>query len=403
MVSLTQIQSVIFCPLYPVLLYLFLAVTTLHVESSLLVSLRIESLTLLWTLFATCIHFITNKDEHKGPMYFTLILGLLFITTPLLSSLATQDYLNVLLDEEYQTLVKMILFIPCLVLVLKKKEWREVTLDFLVLAYGIFAIYFLYRYLILHEVRDYDLRPQLKIRHGDANFLCTFFSMMIPLSLLQSWKSQGLKKILFIGTALLLSVCVVLTESRMGLIATSVGMLYFLSRPVYRYSKRIIPVIILIFVVALGFSGERILKRFSDIQDKSNSDRFLSWENGFQVFTDQPFFGAGIHKARDSFYHNTGFPHFQSEAKTLEVHNTFLKTLAELGLIGFSVFCFVFFWPWIKTIRLKSEERYFYLSSLIILSLSILTIGLTYKDLFILHLFLLGAIASYNYPAMDEV
>ena len=403
MVSLTRIQSVIFCPLYPVLLYIFLAVTTLHVESSLLVSLRIESLTLLWTLLTSIIYYTIKIDENKGPIYFTLILGLLFITMPILSSLATKDYLNVLLDEEYQTLVKMILFIPCLVLVLRNKEWRELTLNFLVFAYGIFAIYFLYRYLILHEVRDYDLRPQLKIRHGDANFLCTFFSMMIPLSLLQSWKSLGLKKIIFLVIALLLSVCVVLTESRMGLIATSLGMLYFLSRPVYRYSKKMIPFIVVICIVTLGFSGERILKRFSDIQDKSNSDRFLSWENGFHVFTDQPFFGSGIHKARESFYLNTGYPHFQSEAKTLEVHNTFLKTLAELGLIGFIVFCFVFFWPWIKTIQLKSDERYFYISSLIILSLSILTIGLTYKDLFILHLFLLGAIASYSYPAMDEV
>ena len=402
MVSINKVQSVIFCPLYPVLIYLFLAVTTLHVESSLLVRLHIESLTLMWALSASLIHYLVSDKETKGPIGLSLILGLLFISTPLLSSLATQDYLKVLDDEEYRTLFKMILFIPCFVMVLRNKNWREQTLDFLIFSYGIFALYFLYRYLILHEVREYDLRPQFRIRHGDANFLCTFFSMMIPLSLMQSWKNQGFKKVLFFSIGLLLTICVVLTESRMGLIATTVGMIFFLSRPAYRHSKKMIPVILFIFIVVLGFSGDRVFKRFSEIHDKSNSDRFLSWENGLQVFADHPFFGSGIHKARDSFYLNTGFPHFQSEAKTLEVHNTFLKTLAELGLVGFVIFCILFFWPWKKTLLLKTDHRYFLLSSLIILSLSILTIGLTYKDLFVLHLFFLGALASYYSQTMEE-
>ncbi len=409
MFSLGKVQSIIFCPLYPVLIFLFLSITTLHVEVPLLVKLHIESLTLLWALCTSIIHFLISEKfeyDNNNIIIFSLLIGLMFISTPLLSSFSNQDQLNVIGDKEYQTLFKMILFLPCMVMILKNEKWRELTVNFLIFFYSLFAAYFLYRYLILHEVRDYDLRPQLKIRHGDANFLCTFFSMMIPVSLMQAWKVNASKNkltfFLYLATALLLLVCVFLTESRMGLLATIIGISYLITRSVLGVSKKLLSTLALIGIIFIAFSGERIVQRFTQINDKSNSDRFLSWKNGYKVFADAPVFGKGIHKAKDTFYLNTGFPHFQSEAKALEVHNTFLKTLAELGLVGLVVFCIIFFWPWWKSMQLKTDARYFLISSMLILTLSILTIGLNYKDLFILHLFFVASLATFYTNSKSE-
>lgn len=403
MTTLNKVQKIIFCPLYPVLLFLFLSITTLHVTISLLVNLHIESLVLLWALSTSAIYFIISEKleiDYNNLILSSIVTGLLFVSSPLLTSFVTDDQFKILADGEYQTLLKMILFIPCLIQVLKNDKWRELTINSFVIFYSIFAIYFLYRYFILNEVRAFDLRPQLKIRHGDANFLCTFFSMMIPIALMQAWKAKNgqaqFKTIFNTLAALLLLLCSFLTESRMGLIAVLAGLIYLITRPVFGVSKKILTVLTVVGLLGAGISSDRIVKRFTEMNDKSNSDRYLSWKNGLDVFSDYPLFGVGIHKAKETFFLNTGFPHFQSEANPLEVHNTFLKTLAELGIVGFIIFAALYSRPVLNSIFLKSSNRYFLISSMVILTLSILTIGLTYKDLFVLHLYLIAAIATYS-------
>jgi putative inorganic carbon (HCO3(-)) transporter len=243
------------------------------------------------------------------------------------------------------------------------------------------------------------LRPSLKIRHGDANFLCTFFSMMIPLPLIQAWKSWNQKQILTTLIFTLISIffvaCAFLTESRMGLIAIAIGLAYLLIRPKWPFSKgKLIASLTIFLVIILAVNGERIFQRFADIQDKSNTDRYLTWQNGWQVFTDNPIVGAGMHKVKYFFYQNTHYPMFQSEFNPLEVHNTFLSVAAELGIIGLIFFMIFFLWPWKTILRLTDINRYFLISSMIILTLSIMTIGLVYKDLFILHLYIIAALAT---------
>lgn len=185
----------------------------------------------------------------------------------------------------------------------------------------------------------------------------------------------------------------------MGLIATLIGLLYLASRPLFSISKRYLVGLLLVSVVAITFtSGDRIISRFSELNDKSNSDRYLTWVNGAELFVQNPYFGVGMHKAKNSFYQNTGYPHFQSESKALEVHNTFLKTAAELGLFGLAMFALIFIWPWKKLLSLNGPERYFLFSSMLILTLSLLTIGIVYKDLFVLHLFSVSALAIYTKP-----
>lgn len=402
MSSNSKTYQYITSPIGPILLYLFMAITTLHMQVPFLLKIHVEALALIATLAST-IHYILIYDKQKiddyHPLVVPLMLGCLFISAPIMTSLINQDQLQILKDEEYKDLFKMVLFGSCLFFFLKKDKYRNLLLNSTIGFYFLFGLYFLYRFLILHEVRDFDQRPLLKIRHGDANFLCTFFSMMIPLPLMQAWysynKRQILKSLLFLSIGIFLFLCAFLTESRMGLIAIALGLIYLLTRPILPISKGLL---LTIFFVSTGLfifiNGERLLNRYADIEDKSNIDRYLTWQNGLEVFKENPLVGIGMHRAKDFFYQNTHYPPFQSEFKQLEVHNTFLKVAAELGLIGFSCFMLLFLWPWKKAFLMLSKEKYFLLSSMGILTLSIMTIGLVYKDLFILHLFIIAGLAQ---------
>lgn len=390
-----------FSPLFPTLAYLFMAITTLHTQIPFLLTIHIESLTLLWVLFCSLVQLIIHpkkKINYQSPVMIAFLIGLLFMTSPLLSSLVNHDLLALLKDEEYITLFKMILFSPCLLYVMQEKKQRDFILTFIIYSYVLLGFYFLYRYFILHEVRLFDLRPKLNIRNGDANFLCTFFSMMIPLILMQSWKyaqtkNHNFKSFLFLCFSIIIFICALTTQSRMGIIAIFAGAIYLFTRPLYQFSRVKLSLFFIPFIFIFIFYGEHFLKRFNDLQDKSNSDRYLSWVNGVSLFLENPYFGKGIHSAKNYFYENSGYPHFQSEFSPLEIHNTFLKVAAELGIYGIVFFSILYFWPWRKVLQMQTPERYFFISSLSILSISLLTVGMAYKDLIVLHLFLITALS----------
>lgn len=391
----------LFHPIAPILVYLLLAITTLHIEAPFLVNIHIEALILALVFLFTTIQLYFTKEQISYNHLITLpaILGLLFIITPIITSLINQDHFLFLQDEEYKTLFKMVLFGPILFYYLTQKRYQFILLNTIIFFYFIFGLYFLYRYLILHEVRDFDLRPLLKIRHGDANFLCTFFAMMTPLSLMQGLnlykKNKIFLSLVFNLVGFFFLFCAYLTESRMGIIASLAGIIYLLSRPIWPISKNLLLSIFLFLGSATVIvTGDRLLIRFIEIKDKSNFDRILTWKNGWQVFQDNPLFGAGIHQAKFFFYQNTQYPAFQSEFNQLDVHNTFLKVLAELGLIGFVIFMMFFLWPWKKIFQMPMPltDRYFLLCSLGILTICSMTIGIVYKDLFVLHLFIIAGL-----------
>jgi O-antigen ligase len=222
--------------------------------------------------------------------------------------------------------------------------------------------------------------------------------MTIPLSLMKFWEQKNQRKstkfFLIVATTTLF-ICSILTESRMGLISLLIGLIYLFLTPVFTYSRK--KTIIFLFSlgsVLLMLNGERLISRFNNINDKSNSDRYLTWVNGIKVFIDNPTTGVGINNAKNYFYQNTNYPNFQSEVNQLEVHNTFLKVAAELGILGFTIFIIYFSWPWVKCLNLKSSKKYFLISSMIILTLSIMTIGIAYKDLFIIQIYMIAALAN---------
>ena len=403
--SLANVRRFLIQPLGLLIVYLGLVITTLHLEVQVLMSIHLELILFVGVLVLTAHHaFVLEKEKlsFAHPLALPLVLVALYSIAPLLASITGPDALAVLEDGEYKSLVKILFLAPCLYYYLGKKENRDLILNSIVCFYVILGAYFLFRYFVLNEARAYDDRPLLHIRHGDPNFLCTFFSMMVPLALMQSWASFSKKAkgigALHLAAALFLLACAFITESRMGIIALLLGLGFLVTRRFSQSPKekavKILAVIcvgLLVTVVALQGS---LSKRFSEINDKSSSDRILTYQNGVQVFLDNPMFGVGIHKARDTFFQNSKYPHFQSEFGPLEVHNTYLSVAAELGAFGLVVFFALLIWAWLELSKAATPERYFLIVSFGILILSALTIGISYKDLVILNLSVLAALAQ---------
>ncbi|WP_413586706.1 O-antigen ligase family protein [Bdellovibrio sp. HCB274] len=391
-------------------LFMGLVITTLHLEVPLLLSIHIELILFLLVVGQTA-YSILIKEKQKlsfsHPIVLPLLLVSLYAIAPLLSSLFS-DGLWILQDGEYKSLVKILLLAPCLYYLLIQPKNRDLLLNAIIFFYCVLGVYFLYRYFILGEAREYDGRPLLSIRHGDPNFLCTFFAMMVPLALMQAWRSvlanKNLQVFLQMAAAAFLIVCAFITQSRMGILALLAGLAFLLTRK-FSNSPKVAAVkvaaavcfVAMVSVIALDGS---LAHRFSDINDKSSADRLLTYENGFKVFAENPFFGSGMHKARDFFFANSQYPQFQSEFKPLEVHNTYLNVAAELGAIGFMAFAAILIWAWLSVWRSQNPERYFLVTSYFILAAASLTVGISYKDLVLLHLFVLAALAQ---PKKEQV
>jgi O-antigen ligase len=389
----------LFNPIIPALGFAFLSITTLHLAVPALVSLKIELLMLLATLGTGFIYFLSHRDElSKVPISIWSLFSicLLYTLLPAATSLANQEELGILKNPEYSTLVKGILFGISLSLLLSISTSSRFMLSNISHFYVIYAFYFFFRYFVLGEARDFDLRPALKIRHGDANFMATFFAMMTPIPLYlfktsQSRISAGVYALSFAA----LAAATLVTQSRMGIIALAVGLVYiFAQKDLWRLSRaKIFSLLALISVIGLSAYGDKIYDRFTQIQDKSNVDRVSTLQNGFIVYFNNPIWGSGFHEANKFFFENTGYPPFQSEFKELEVHNTFLEIAAELGSVGLFVFAAILLLSFKLIQKANPTARVFLQSSFIILLLSYMTIGIAYKDLMFLQLFILTGYA----------
>jgi O-antigen ligase len=76
--------------------------------------------------------------------------------------------------------------------------------------------------------------------------------------------------------------------------------------------------------------------RMDTYTDESSRGRVEAWYSALQMFYSHPFFGVG--------YGNF------TEHNELTAHNSFFLVLAELGIVGFTFFCGLFFFPlmWVK-------------------------------------------------------
>jgi O-antigen ligase len=269
------------------------------------------------------------------------------------------------------------------------------------------SIYFQYLYHILNEIREYDSRPLLKIRHGDANFLCTILSFAIPMGIYTTLKFKYENKIIISAAFGIMTfniiIAAILTQSRMGLSALVIAIVYLFLKKELKIRKLSLITVLISLLVTLFIFGQSIVNRFENIADKSNADRMLTYINGIKIIENSPYFGVGMHNAKNFFYQNTQYPHFQSEFHQLDIHNTYLKIFAELGVFAFIALIVFIFKTIQKSNRNNNLDKNFIISSLLIIIISSLTIGISYKDFYYIELIIIFSLASRNITGEKNV
>ncbi|QQY80034.1 O-antigen ligase [Keratinibaculum paraultunense] len=247
---------------------------------------------------------------------------------------------------------------------IKTKEDFNKFVTLLVIAATLVALYGLYQYKVGVEMEDkwvdVSSNPDVKARvysvFGNPNVLAEYLIMIIPISLSLFWYSKKIhKKGIFLITSLILTIVLVLTLSRGGWIGFAFGIFMF----VLLVEKKLLLGIIPIALLGLYFLPQNIINRIltiGSLKDSSNAYRIRLWKITLEIIRDNWLIGVGFgyipFKATFETYIRT-MPAYHS-------HNTYLQTMAEMGVLGlivFIIFIFVLYKYAIKRL-MKTEDKY---------------------------------------------
>lgn len=170
-------------------------------------------------------------------------------------------------------------------------------------------------------------------------------------------------------TLLLISISVIMSLSRGGIISILIPLIFILISSLIKL--KIKHIVVALVIVSILFNildvpqvHDVLDQRMSTIS--SGSGRFEIWKNGIELWSQNPFFGIGWY---NFLYYNINF-----YGGTNYAHNTFLEVLVELGLVGFTIYFLfhTFLFVKIKSLIKREPNMSFilpaYFSSIILMS-----------------------------------
>ena len=196
----------------------------------------------------------------------------------------------------------------------------------------------------------------------NRNHLSGYLEMIIPLALgwavarmnlltfgvkgfrekILLWTSKGvLGSVLILAGVVVMSLGILLSHSRSGVVVLAFSVFLFFAFSVYAYSRTgfrqpwigpairstFLVVIALAVVVGIGST----IRRFA-LDDVLHEDRPLYWANTLDIVGDFPLFGTGLGTYASAYgAYEKGS---SSEMELRHAHNDYLEALAELGAVG---------------------------------------------------------------------
>lgn len=247
---------------------------------------------------------------------------------------------------------------------IKEKNDFNIIITTLIFTATLVSLYGLYQYVVGVNIEaawlDVENNPDVRVRifsvFQNPNILAEYLVMVIPLSVAVFWNTKNLfKKFVFLGTTLVMMLAVVLTMSRGGWVGFAFSALVF----VLLIEKRLLLAAIPIIMGAIFFLPQTIMNRILSIgnfADSSNAYRIEMWQITRDIIRDYPIAGVG-------FGHQPFKQVFETYIRTMptfHAHNTYLQTMAEMGIPGFLVFMFLLFVIFKYGINhlVKSEDKY---------------------------------------------
>ncbi len=176
---------------------------------------------------------------------------------------------------------------------------------------------------------------------GPLNGIMVFsgiLSMMIPLLVITTIKTEGFMKKSFFIALVISTVALLFNGTRSAWVTTFI--LSFITSFVLVSNKKkyILGILILTMAGSVIFSNvpnfNNRLKSIISFSDRSINERFICWEATISMFKDNPIIGIGIGNYRE-VYKNKYKP-VNAHLTLHHAHNNFLQVLAEMGTLGFS-------------------------------------------------------------------
>lgn len=198
----------------------------------------------------------------------------------------------------------------------------------------------------------------------DVNHLASF--LLIPFWI--SFYYSNNKSSIYIIPLLLISITIVLTQSRGALVAIIItAIIYFLLNINRKVLKPVTTIVLLIIILLLVLPEQTFSRFLIFISDKevmlSGSGRYDIWLSGWDLFKASPIYGIGL----GNFTLLLSFP-----------HSSFVQIGTELGILGVFVF-FIFLYTLLFKPKIIKNMDMFIVISILIMSLTV--------DIFYTHYF----------------
>ncbi len=269
-------------------------------------------------------------------------------------------------SELYRTLIYSFLFF----LVLNNFSYRYINwIAYLVMGLGVFmSLYALYQFMTRSDMVWNLVRPAQYAGRGSGTYICPnhlagFLECAIPLGLgylLLSRINYTKKMILGYATLMMLA-GLAATVSRGGWIAMAAGLLLQLSVLIFRKGRRL-PAIILFVIVIIGglwfVSKSELTRQRIDqmvLEDGRLDDtRLLMWKSANAIWQEHLWLGAGPGQFDHLFAKHR---HRQFQMRAVRVHNDYLNTLVDWGLIGFLIVAGAFVAFFIGSVQVWKHVR----------------------------------------------
>lgn len=205
------------------------------------------------------------------------------------------------------------------------------------------------------------------------------YALLLTIPTLLLWKSK--KSLLsFVLLSIVFSL-ILATGSKKSAVAFFVLLFGFMGLHLSNTQQRIslIRIIVISFISIFSIQyifpilieGTVLEQRFIYLEEKgglTGDVRFLMVTFGWDLFSDNPFFGVGF----DNYRHHAPFKMYS--------HNDFIESLTSTGLIGFVLYQIFWVIILIRTYKLikiaKNNENRFYLGMIIIGTITLKVIGL---------------------------
>ncbi len=306
-----------------------------------------DMLNLLYMIFLVGVFFYKGLFKKTNPLTKDsvdlpiLLFGIVIILSTITSINVTGSFRDLAIH------LAGIGFLVVLVNNIKTKEDFNKLVTIIVIAGTLVALYGLYQYVAgvamedkwLDKANNPDVTKRAYSVFGNPNILAEYLIMLIPISVSLFWYSKKLsKKVIFLGTSLILVLTLVLTFSRGGWVGFAFSGLIF----VLLVEKRLLLSIIPLGLGAIYLLPQSIINRIlsiGNLADTSNDYRIRMWTITLNIIRD--YWVAGVGLGYIPFKQT--FETYIRTMPTYHAHNTYLEIAAEMGIPGLVVFLMFIF------------------------------------------------------------